>query len=44
MTSREGHTGPPTVCNKDVDLVMEQSKDLVEIVHTFRQMFNVKGD
>ena len=29
---------------KDVDLVMEQSRDLVETVHTFRQMVNVKGD
>ena len=29
---------------KDVDLVMEQSKDLVETVHTFRQIINVKGD
>ena len=28
---------------KDVDLVMEQSSDLVEIVHTFRQIVNVKG-
>ena len=28
---------------KDVDLVMEQSKDLVEVVHTFRQIVNVKG-
>ena len=44
MTSRKGHTGPPTVSNKDVDPVMEQSKDLVEIVHTFRQILNVKGD
>ena len=29
---------------KDIDLVMEQSRDLVEIVHTFRQIVNVKGD
>jgi tRNA-splicing ligase RtcB len=29
---------------KDVDLVMEQSRDLVEVVHTFRQIVNVKGD
>jgi tRNA-splicing ligase RtcB len=29
---------------KDVDLVMEQSQDLVEVVHTFRQIVNVKGD
>jgi tRNA-splicing ligase RtcB len=28
---------------KDVDLVMEQSNDLVEILHTFRQIVNVKG-
>lgn len=28
---------------KDIDLVMEQSKDLVEVVHTFRQIVNVKG-
>lgn len=28
---------------KDVDLVMEQSQDLVEIIHTFRQIVNVKG-
>ncbi len=28
---------------KDVDLVMEQSRDLVETVHTFRQIVNVKG-
>ena len=28
---------------KDIDLVMEQSKELVEIVHTFRQIVNVKG-
>ena len=28
---------------KDIDTVMEQSKDLVEIVHTFRQILNVKG-
>ena len=29
---------------KDIDQVMEQSRDLVEIVHTFRQVLNVKGD
>ncbi len=29
---------------KDIDTVMEQSKDLVEIVHSFRQIVNVKGD
>ena len=28
---------------KDIDLVMEQSKDLVDVVHTFRQIVNVKG-
>ena len=28
---------------KDSDLVMEQSKDLVDVVHTFRQIVNVKG-
>ena len=28
---------------KDIDLVMEQSEDLVEVVHTFRQIVNVKG-
>ena len=28
---------------KDIDLVMEQSKDLVEVIHTFRQIVNVKG-
>ena len=28
---------------KDIDLVMEQSADLVEIVHTFHQIVNVKG-
>ena len=29
---------------KDIDTVMEQSRDLVEIVHTFGQIVNVKGD
>ena len=29
---------------KDIDMVMEQSKDLVEVVHTFRQVLNVKGN
>ncbi len=29
---------------KDIDLLMEQSGDLVEILHTFRQIVNVKGD
>ncbi len=28
---------------KDIDLVMEQSADLVEILHIFRQIVNVKG-
>ena len=28
---------------KDIDLVMEQSSDLVEILHTFHQIINVKG-
>ena len=28
---------------KDIDIVMEQSKDLVEVVHEFRQFVNVKG-
>ena len=28
---------------KDIDLVMEQSQDLVEVIHTFRQIVNVKG-
>ncbi len=28
---------------KDIDLVMEQSQDLVEVLHTFRQVVNVKG-
>lgn len=29
---------------KDIDLVMEQSKDLVKIEHVLRQILNVKGD
>ena len=29
---------------KDVDVVMADAKDLVRIVHTFRQIVNVKGD
>jgi tRNA-splicing ligase RtcB len=29
---------------KDIDVVMEDSKDLVEIRHTLRQIVNVKGD
>ena len=28
---------------KDIDMVMEQSQDLVETLHTFRQVVNVKG-
>ena len=28
---------------KDIDLVMEQSAGLVEVLHTFRQIVNVKG-
>ncbi len=28
---------------KDIDLVMEQSRGLVEVVHTLRQTINVKG-
>jgi tRNA-splicing ligase RtcB len=29
---------------KDIDIVMEDAKDLVEIKHTLRQIINVKGD
>ena len=29
---------------KDIDLVIEQSRDLVDVVHTLRQILNVKGD
>jgi tRNA-splicing ligase RtcB len=29
---------------KDIDVVMEDAKDLVEINHTLRQIVNVKGD
>lgn len=29
---------------KDIDVVMENAKDLVEVVHTFNQVINVKGD
>jgi tRNA-splicing ligase RtcB (3'-phosphate/5'-hydroxy nucleic acid ligase) len=29
---------------KDIDVVMEDAADLVEIVHTLRQVVNVKGD
>ena len=28
---------------KDIDLVMEQSSDLVDVIHNFRQIVNVKG-
>jgi hypothetical protein len=28
----------------DIALVMEQSGDLVEVIHESRQIFNVKGD
>jgi tRNA-splicing ligase RtcB len=29
---------------KDIDVVMEDAKDLVKIRHTLRQIINVKGD
>jgi tRNA-splicing ligase RtcB (3'-phosphate/5'-hydroxy nucleic acid ligase) len=29
---------------KDIDEVMENSKDLVKVEHTLRQLLNVKGD
>ncbi|HJL72629.1 MAG TPA: RtcB family protein, partial [Nitrospinaceae bacterium] len=29
---------------KDIDRVMENQKDLVEVVHTLKQIINVKGD
>jgi tRNA-splicing ligase RtcB len=29
---------------KDIDVVMEDAKDLIEITHTLRQIVNVKGD
>jgi tRNA-splicing ligase RtcB len=29
---------------KDIDEVMENSKDLVKVEHTLRQLVNVKGD
>lgn len=29
---------------KDIDVVMENSKELVKIEHTLRQIVNVKGD
>ena len=28
---------------KDIDAVMEAQKDLVEVVHTLRQVMNIKG-
>jgi tRNA-splicing ligase RtcB len=29
---------------KDIDVIMEDARDLVEIRHTLRQVVNVKGD
>jgi tRNA-splicing ligase RtcB len=29
---------------KDIDVVMEDAKDLVKVRHTLRQIINVKGD
>ena len=29
---------------KDIDVVMNDAKDLVEVLHTLRQIVNVKGD
>lgn len=29
---------------KDIDVIMEDAKELVEIRHTLRQIVNVKGD
>jgi tRNA-splicing ligase RtcB len=29
---------------KDIDVVIEDAKDLVDVVHTFHQIVNVKGD
>ena len=29
---------------KDIDVVMDDAKDLVQIRHTLRQIVNVKGD
>ncbi len=29
---------------KDIDVVMEDAKELVDIRHTLRQIVNVKGD
>ena len=29
---------------KDIDVVMEDAKDLVKVLHTLRQIVNVKGD
>ncbi len=31
-------------CYKDIDVVMENAKDLVEIKHTLKQIINIKGD
>jgi len=31
-------------CYKDIDVVMENAKDLIEIKHTLKQIINVKGD
>jgi tRNA-splicing ligase RtcB (3'-phosphate/5'-hydroxy nucleic acid ligase) len=33
----------PAAC-KDIDVIMEDAKDLAEIRHTLRQIVNVKGD
>lgn len=30
-------------CYKDVDVVMDDAKDLVEVVTTLKQVMNVKG-
>jgi tRNA-splicing ligase RtcB (3'-phosphate/5'-hydroxy nucleic acid ligase) len=29
---------------KDIDVVIEDAKDLVEVKHTFHQIVNIKGD
>lgn len=31
-------------CYKDIDIVMENAKDLIKIKHTLKQIINVKGD
>lgn len=31
-------------CYKDIDIVMENAKDLISIKHTLKQIINVKGD